>query len=78
MLKANGCTEGFWMGNLKHKNLQGDEVPSQMVGQKLQPKGKRGRKEVESEVEEEEEEEGEEEGAEVQEVDEEEDVDGEM
>ena len=24
MLSAHGCTEGFWMGNLKHKNVAGE------------------------------------------------------
>ena len=24
LLKDNGCAEGFWMGNLKHKNVAGE------------------------------------------------------
>ena len=29
MLAANGCAEAFWLGNLKNRNLQGDEIHSQ-------------------------------------------------
>lgn len=28
-LSANNCSEAFWMGNLKNKNLQGELIPSQ-------------------------------------------------
>eukprot|EP01135_Chromosphaera_perkinsii_P010387 Nk52_evm59s2118 gene=Nk52_evmTU59s2118 len=30
MLEHNECLEAFWLGNLKHRNLKGEEVPSQM------------------------------------------------
>lgn len=29
MLAANGCVGAFWLGNLKNKNLQGEEILSQ-------------------------------------------------
>ena len=29
MLAANGCVSAFWLGNLKNKNLQGEEIISQ-------------------------------------------------
>lgn len=31
MLAANGCASAFWMGNLKNKNLKGQEITSQSV-----------------------------------------------
>jgi len=31
MLQENNCREGFWLGNLKHKNVFGEEVSSQMA-----------------------------------------------
>lgn len=30
MLEANQCAGAFWMGNLKHRNLAGKEIPSQI------------------------------------------------
>ncbi|KAF4514261.1 UNVERIFIED_CONTAM: hypothetical protein B566_EDAN019410 [Ephemera danica] len=30
MLMVNGCAQAFWMGNLKNRNLKGEEIPSQM------------------------------------------------
>lgn len=29
-LAANKCSSGFWVGNLKNKNLVGDEILSQV------------------------------------------------
>ena len=29
MLAANGCVGAFWLGNLKNKNLKGEEILSQ-------------------------------------------------
>ena len=41
LLKDNGCAEGFWMGNLKHKDSRGQEVSSQMqVEKKTKKDGK--------------------------------------
>ena len=31
LLTANGCRDGFWLGNLKHKDLEGKETSSQMA-----------------------------------------------
>lgn len=31
MLAANGCANAFWMGNLKNKNLKGQEIVSQSI-----------------------------------------------
>lgn len=31
LLQEHGVSSGFWMGNLKHKNVAGEEVSSQMV-----------------------------------------------
>ena len=41
LLKDNGCAEGFWMGNLKHKDSKGQEVSSQMqIEKKTKKDGK--------------------------------------
>ena len=41
LLKDNGCAEGFWMGNLKHKDSKGQEVSSQMqIERKAKKDGK--------------------------------------
>ena len=39
ILKENDCAEGFWMGNLKHKNSKGEEVSSQMQVERKQKAG---------------------------------------
>lgn len=31
LLAANNCSSAFWMGNLKNKNLRGEEISSQMT-----------------------------------------------
>jgi Fanconi anemia group D2 protein len=62
LLAANGCRETFWMGNLKHKDLNGNETSSQMAVERPEKNGKRKKTEVQDldeEGEEEEEEEGE-------------------
>lgn len=33
MLAANGCANAFWMGNLKNKNLKGQEILSQTISE---------------------------------------------
>ena len=65
ILKENDCAEGFWMGNLKHKNSKGEEVSSQMQVEVKQKQPKKAakpkkRKKAEAEAEEEGEEGGEE------------------
>ena len=65
ILKENDCAEGFWMGNLKHKNSKGEEVSSQMQVEVKQKQAKKAakpkkRKKAEAEAEEEGEEGGEE------------------
>ena len=55
LLQANGCREGFWMGNLKNKDLHGNETASQMAVMRPEAKGKGKRKAVEQEEPEEEE-----------------------
>ena len=46
MLAVHGCPGGFWMGNLKHKNVAGEEVSSQMaIPVKEKKAGKRKRAE---------------------------------
>ena len=44
MLQANDVREGFWMGNLKHKDLQGKETSSQMAVPPPKPKPAKKRK----------------------------------
>jgi len=62
MLAAHDCAEGFWMGNLKHKNVAGIEVSSQMQAAEKKKAGGKGKRKRQEE-EEEEEEEGDEEAA---------------
>ncbi len=31
MLENNQCRQAFWFGNLKHRNLQGEEISSQAI-----------------------------------------------
>merc|ERR1711959_505866 len=40
-------SEGFWMGNLKYKNLQGDQVCSQAYEEEANEEGKEAREESE-------------------------------
>ena len=51
LLASHGCRDGFWMGNLKHKDLRGQETSSQMAPaveqKKAKAKGKRKMAEVE-------------------------------
>ena len=44
LLKVNHVHEGFWMGNLKHKTISGQEVSSQMMAEEPAPKEGRKRK----------------------------------
>jgi Fanconi anemia group D2 protein len=57
MLQANDVREGFWMGNLKHKNLHGQETSSQLAVVPPPDKGSKGKKRKKAAEEEEEEEE---------------------
>lgn len=46
LLKVNHVHEGFWMGNLKHKTISGQEVSSQMMAEEPAPKEPKKRKEA--------------------------------
>ena len=59
LLRTHDCGDGFWMGNLKHKDMRGQETSSQMVPAVEKPKGKGKRKAAEVEEEDEDEDEAE-------------------
>ena len=44
LLKTNNVGEGFWMGNLKHKSLVGQEISSQMAAEVAEPKAPKAKK----------------------------------
>ena len=39
MMAANRCTQAFWMGNLKNRDLQGEELLSQVTTEGTKQRG---------------------------------------